>query len=143
MMVMNSDACLVSAHEYINELEAAKRGLDAENAELRAQRDALAERVAIVEAALGARFRSDEPLWGLVLNKYQRDNLLWLLNLCGYPAGMEPVGDFALANTGDWLGEIAFMLAPGGTCSELRPNVSRDEVIQSVEGRRKALEAGR
>lgn len=48
-------------------------------------------------------------LWILVLSRYQRDNLLWLLHACGFPStAIEP---FHLANTGDWLGEIAWMLA--------------------------------
>lgn len=54
--------------------------------------------------------------WKLTLNRYQRDNLLWLLNCLGYPAGVNTVEPFGLANSGDWVGEIAWMLAPqGGT----------------------------
>lgn len=47
--------------------------------------------------------------WTLTLNRYQRDNLLWLLNAIGYPWGQR-VEPFNLANTGDWVGEIAQML---------------------------------
>jgi hypothetical protein len=52
------------------------------------------------------------PIWVLTLNEYQRNNLLFLLNLCGYPwteqdPGVEP---FTIMNNGDWLGEIAIML---------------------------------
>lgn len=56
--------------------------------------------------------------WVLVLNKYQRDNLVYLLHSIGYPAAthshnerMAPetaVGNF---NTGDWVGEIYWMVA--------------------------------
>lgn len=58
----------------------------------------------------------DQSGWGLRLNRYQRDNLLLLLNAIGYPAGPSwpnPHIDPALAhwNTGDWVGEIALMLA--------------------------------
>lgn len=49
--------------------------------------------------------------WTLTLNRYQRDNLLWLLNVCGYPSGQSAaVEPFHLAHTGDWTGEIANML---------------------------------
>ena len=62
-------------------------------------------------------------VWVLVLNAYQRDNLLWLLNVIGYPVGEsdewvskhgihndKEVKPFHLANTGDWVGEIAIAL---------------------------------
>lgn len=56
-----------------------------------------------------------EKTWDLELNEYQRDNLLWLLNLVGYPhpdaSSVEP---FTFANNGDWVGEIAIMLADEG-----------------------------
>lgn len=58
--------------------------------------------------------------WTLRLNKYQRDNLLWLLNCVGYPAGINTVEPLNFANTGDWVGELAWMLAPtGGTSLQL------------------------
>lgn len=43
----------------------------------------------------------------LALSEYQRDNLLWLLNLVvtGHVA-------FRAANTGDWVGELWFALKP-------------------------------
>ncbi len=58
----------------------------------------------------------DGRQWVLVLNKYQRDNLLALLNWIGYGRTDDEgkwaggVGPFALANTGDWCGEIGWML---------------------------------
>ncbi len=48
--------------------------------------------------------------WKLTLDKYQRDNLLSLLNACGYPYG-QGGPPFTVANTGDWMGEITLMLA--------------------------------
>lgn len=73
------------------------------------------------------------PVWRLTLNQYQRDNLLWLLNACGYPC--QPNGEasgvppFTLANTGDWLGDLVLQLEPGG---EPHPNVSTEELQASV-----------
>lgn len=52
--------------------------------------------------------------WTLTLNRYQRDNLLWLLNCIGYPSGLNTVLPMHLANTGDWVGELAWKLAPQG-----------------------------
>ncbi len=50
--------------------------------------------------------------WTLTLNRYQRDNLLLLLNAVGYPFGTEHMDpDLARYNTGDWVGEIVLMLA--------------------------------
>src|SRR5206468_1231349 len=56
--------------------------------------------------------------WTIKLNDYHRRNLLWLLNLVGYPcqAG-KAVEPFTFANNGDWVGEIALMLSDGaGSC---------------------------
>ena len=44
--------------------------------------------------------------WLLCLNRYQRDNLRWLLEEV-IMKGPQP---FNLLNTGDWVGEIAWML---------------------------------
>lgn len=58
--------------------------------------------------------------WTITLNKYQRDNLLWLIHVCGYPHGNKyQVPRFGGANTGDWLGEVHHMLATG---EEIYPN---------------------
>ncbi len=52
-----------------------------------------------------------ENIWNLELNEYQRNNLLNLLNLVGYPhPDASCVEPFTFANTGDWVGEIAIML---------------------------------
>ena len=53
--------------------------------------------------------------WTLTLNRYQRDNLLLLLNAVGYPGNTgwnNPHIDPKLRhrNTGDWVGEVAIML---------------------------------
>lgn len=80
--------------------------------------------------------------WVLALNRYQRDNLLWLLNAVGYPVDGEAVEPFTLANTGDWVGEVALMLMkvedgerasmvidendqPNTSAAELRARVAR------------------
>jgi hypothetical protein len=49
-----------------------------------------------------------EKHWVLVLNKYQRDNLLFLLELVNSVG--EKVEPFHVMNTGDWNGEIMWML---------------------------------
>lgn len=102
----------------------------------------------------GARYNLDHHdgrgRWLLLVNRYQRDNLLWLLNLAGYgfttaghgeggvveharPLGGD-AGDFRYANTGDWNGEIALMLAHDDGCCLIsdrhgdRPNVSFEQI---------------
>jgi hypothetical protein len=58
------------------------------------------------------------------LNDYQRDNLLWLLDLirCGHTeAGL---------NTGDWVGEIEWLLAEKGFDPSVhKPNSSVEEFL--------------
>lgn len=73
--------------------------------------------------------------WTLVLDEYQRNNLLWLLNVVGYPYGnvcaTEP---FHLANTGDWVGEIVLKLADGsGSLLHSNPNVSVENLRKNVD----------
>lgn len=76
----------------------------------------------------------------LVLDEYQRNNLLWLLNACGYPCNPDGspsgVAPFTLANTGDWLGEVALMLARPGKSpvlgAEETINVARDYLEVNV-----------
>lgn len=80
-------------------------------------------------------------IWTLTLNRYQRDNLLWLLNAVGYPWD-ERVEPFTIANTGDWVGEIVQML---GKINQFdshsghyaideadNPNVSRTELQSRI-----------
>lgn len=67
---------------------------------------------------LGPGYDETTGEWNIQLSRYQRDNLLHLINVAGYGACPEcerlPPG---LAN-GDWIGEIAWMLAfPGEDCS--------------------------
>lgn len=48
------------------------------------------------------------------LNKYQRDNLLMLLHAMGWHIQhrkADPIEPFTLANTGDWVAEIGWMLS--------------------------------
>ena len=49
-------------------------------------------------------------VWTLTLNKYQRDNLLWLLNKCGAPDSSHALDELRLHANGDWAWEIADML---------------------------------
>lgn len=78
--------------------------------------------------------------WTLTLSRYQRDNLLWLLNATGYRAhAVEP---FHLANTGDWVGEIVNMLGKSNRGypeqvsfsidSSDHPNMSHEELRKAV-----------
>jgi hypothetical protein len=76
--------------------------------------------------------------WDIRLNVEQRDNLLWLLCDvigCVRSYGIDP---FKLANTGDWVMEIALMLAstPGGQLGRQfthdRPVVSAEEFQQTL-----------
>lgn len=86
--------------------------------------------------------------WVLVLSKYHRDNLLWLLNACGYPAieavkstgsvsKTQAIEPFTLANTGDWLGEMCLMLMgpsqwPGIVDGD-RPNKTFEQLRADAE----------
>jgi len=79
----------------------------------------------------------------LVLNAYQRDNLLLMLNACGYPArqGESPIEPFHLLHTGPWMGEIAWMLKHEGTDAAFqllaektgKPNRTLKELSDQVE----------
>lgn len=50
-------------------------------------------------------------IWTLTLNRYQRDNLLFLLNVCGFPAENQHANPSMDFNTGAWMGEIANALS--------------------------------
>jgi hypothetical protein len=75
-------------------------------------------------------------IWTLTLNRYQRDNLLFLLNRVGYPYDNfwreNDLGDLAwseaskdsLKGDGDWLGEIVQMLAKTEEWKDGKPIVS-------------------
>jgi hypothetical protein len=76
----------------------------------------------------------------LALNDYQAANLRWLLGLVGYPAPLVAVGDFACANTGDWVGEIYLRIPE----TDYKPNGTREDVItQSFSRVDKAVAAAR
>lgn len=53
-----------------------------------------------------------QDTWTITLNRYQRNNLLYMLNSMGYPYGNPyTIPDIPMSyNTGDWFGEIANML---------------------------------
>ena len=76
--------------------------------------------------------------WTIRLNKYQRDNLVWLFNAIGYPGSADGgVAPFTLANTGDWVGEVPNMLAKPGKSAVLdendRPNKTMDDLRADIE----------
>ena len=81
-----------------------------------------------------------EGRWRLKINRYQRDNLVWLFNIIGY--GAPGIWPFTMANNGDWVGEIPQMLTK--PTSDNRASFSLDEHDhpngQSVEKAREALE---
>lgn len=71
--------------------------------------------------------------WVLVLSRYERDNLLHLLNAVGWPAN-NPHADVALRtyNSGDWVGMVAGKLAkqppgefPSGAVADGNDRVNR------------------
>lgn len=66
----------------------------------------------------------------LKLNKYQRDNLLWMF---------EVARRLKIMNTGDWFGEIPFMLTAkedsfgdGLLVKEDRPNVTIEKGVEQA-----------
>jgi hypothetical protein len=66
-----------------------------------------------IGATTYSRYYPNHQTWVIELNKYHRDNLLWLFNVIGYPSGngIEP---FTFANTGDWAVDGSI---PSGTTS--------------------------
>lgn len=70
-----------------------------------------------------------EEHWTLRLNRYQRDNLLWLLGALGY--ALPPIEPFHLAHTGDWVGELVTAL-DGVRRPPHRMNKSRERLGQEV-----------
>lgn len=59
------------------------------------------------------------PEFVITLNRYQLDNLRWLLHLTGYREG-ERVEPFHLADSGDWLGELYWKL------NDVAPDMEND-----------------
>lgn len=59
----------------------------------------------------------------ITLNRYQLDNLRWLIRLTGYPHGKDAhkVEPFQWADSGDWLGELYWKLR------DVAPDVENDE----------------
>jgi hypothetical protein len=75
--------------------------------------------------------------WVIELNRYQRDNLLWLLLACwGWNEGgvIEPLN---FAGTGDWVGEIPHLLMRPGRSSPCldasdHPNWTHDQLREAI-----------
>lgn len=73
----------------------------------------------------------------LELDEYEAANLQWLLQLVGGfgdQTNQGPLGDFAEANTGDWVGQIYFkMQALGGAQPVTHPpNRTRADVVDAI-----------
>jgi len=89
----------------------------------------------VADSQVNMMLYDEQPqVWVLVLNTYQRDNLLWLLNMIGYgkPENLliDPIAPdwtitpFHLLNTGDWVGEVAQKL---GEFDSERPALYKEE----------------
>ena len=80
-------------------------------------------------------WNKDDEEWVLFLSKYHRNNLLFLLNLIGYPDDLG-IAPFTFMNNGDWVGEIAMCLSYTGDRPVLRQdevcNTSRKEVAERL-----------
>lgn len=83
----------------------------------------------MIKPARQAHIHHVHPMdtWTLTLNRYQRNNLLYLLNVCGYPFGNPHAHPDMQFQTGDWIGEIANMLAKAGVVRNVSINVIDDE----------------
>lgn len=89
-----------------------------------------------IPAVTYSRYYPHQDTWVIELNRYHRDNLIWLFNAIGYPHG-NGVEPFTMANSGDWAGEIPNMLCkPGKDCvldKDDRPNRSLEDLKTSVQ----------
>ncbi len=66
---------------------------------------------------------NEDGEWVLKLNRYQRDNLLMLLQ------AVHEIRPFTMANTGDWVGEITWMISDSGKLeADDRPNTSIEDM---------------
>jgi hypothetical protein len=96
--------------------------------------DNIVGRTQYVKVNTYSRYYPEYETWVIELNKYQRDNLLWLFSTISGPNAAEP---FTMANTGDWAGEIPYMLAKPGQSSLLdendRPNRTIDDLKSYIE----------
>lgn len=64
-----------------------------------------------------------EEEWMLKLDKYQRDNLLMLLQ------AVHEIEPFTAANNGDWVGEITWMISDSGKLEKGdHPNASLEDL---------------
>lgn len=83
-------------------------------------------------------FTDNDQIWSIPLNRYERDNLLFLLNAIGY--GAKPIKPFGVFNTGDWVGQVALKLRRQDGSYSIdendRPNASREQIELSVQGYR-------
>jgi hypothetical protein len=72
------------------------------------------------------------PKWVIALDEYERSNLLWLLRIIGFPNKSEDKTEpFNYANTGDWIGQIAWKLRYEDG-AEHEPNVNMTVFRQKI-----------
>lgn len=67
------------------------------------------------------------PKYELTLNKYQRDNLKWLLSLHRVMTAINV--DYALCDTGDWLCQIYDMLGDEPFDSNVSREMLKEQII--------------
>lgn len=91
-----------------------------------------------IPATTYSRYYPASDTWVIELNRYHRDNLVWLFNAIGYPYNQDgqaqAIEPFNFANTGDWVGEIHNMLAKtdGILATSVHPNKTIEELKQNI-----------
>lgn len=85
-----------------------------------------------IPCATYSKYYPKTQTWVIELNKYHRDNLLWLFNAIGYPYGQK-VEPFNCANSGDWVGEIPQMLCKPNQGPELDDNDIPNYTLKNLE----------
>lgn len=87
-------------------------------------------------------FTEDDRIWSIPLDRYERDNLVSLLNAVA--VGTYPENPFRSANTGDWVMQVLFKLRRRDNQYALddndRPNRRPEELVEDA---RKMVRRGR
>src|SRR5579863_3380553 len=90
------------------------------------------------------------PYWELKLNQYQRDNLVSFIKAAGFCG--EPIEPFPIMNSGDWIGELYWMLdypeegVPQFTAEGQpvpKPTDAEREFIRRLKGEPQSLQANK
>lgn len=83
----------------------------------------------------GLLHNENDKTWIIRLNRYERDNLLLLLNIIGY--GDKGLSPFNRLNNGDWVGQIALKLERrDGSITideEDHPNTSYEQIKDATK----------